>query len=510
MGERYEFGPFVLDLPRRELRRHGEVVELQARVFDLIAYLIRHQDRVVGKEELIDAVWSGTVVTDAVLTSAVRKARIALQHGEDEAAPMAPIKTVHGRGYRFTAVASPVAPRTRDTEERDGSLRRPTIAVMPFASPAEDHDQTFFADAVAADVTTLLAKHRWLEVLRRQSARPAPDAPPADYLVSGTVHRMGNRLRVTAELIDGRSGRHVWGDIYDRRVADLFDVQDEITRTVVGRLEPEIGQAERHKVARGRHPDLRAWECYHLALLHFYRFTAEDNSEARRLLQRSRELDPAFGEAHAWWAYATVLGMVYWNEAPDRRLLDDALEATQQALHLDDRNALFYALKARVQLARGEYESAIAENDIAIRLNPTLALAHCSLGDSLAYEGRYDDAVGHFQAALTLSPNDPQRWAFFSYGALALLFKGEFQQALHWVEQALEIPNCQYWALAHRAVALAYLDRRDELPRAAAALRAARPEFTLAFARRKLFYLKRRDQIELYLEGLARAGIPAR
>lgn len=228
------------------------------------------------------------------------------------------------------------------------------------------------------------------------------------------------------------------------------------------------------------------------------------------MLQRSRELDPAFGEAHAWWAYATVLGMVYWDETPDRRLLDDALEATQRALHLDDRNALFYALKARVQLARGEYESAIAENDIAIRLNPTLALAHCSLGDSLAYEGRYDDAVGHFRAALTLSPNDPQRWAFFSYGALALLFKGEFQQALNWVEQALEIPNCQYWALAHRAVELAYLDRREELPRAAAALRAARPEFTLAFARRKLFYLKRRDQIEPYLEGLARAGIPAR
>ncbi len=508
MGEQYEFGPFVLDLPRRELRRHGEVVDLQARVLDLIAYLIQRQDRVVGKEELIAAVWSGTVVTDAVLTSAVRKARIALQHQEGDADL---IKTVHGRGYRFTGVASavPSLPLPQAVEERDGSLRRPTITVLPFASPAEDPDQTFFADAVAADITTLLAKHRWLEVVRRQSVRLALGEPPADYLVSGTVRRMGNRLRVTAELSDGRSGRHLWGDIYDRRVAELFDVQDEITRTVVGRLEPEIGQAERHKVARARHPDLRAWECYHLALLHFYRFTAEDNAEARRLLQRSRELDPAFGEAHAWWAYATVLGMVYWDEAPDQRLLDDALDATQRALQLDDRNALFYALKARVQLARGEYDSAIAENDIAIRLNPTLALAHCSLGDSLAYEGRYDDAVGHFQVALTLSPNDPQRWAFFSYGALALLFKGEFQQALHWVEQALEIPNCQYWALAHRAVALAYLDRREELPKAAAALRAAKPEFTRAFARRKLFYLKRRDQIELYLDGLTRAGIPA-
>jgi TolB-like protein len=495
------FDPFELDMQRRELRRDGEVVDVQAKVLDLLAYLVRHRDRAVPKEELIGAVWPDTVVTDAVLTSAVRKARRALG---DEASHGGLIRTVHRHGYRFVGEARSLsAADASQAEDANVPSHRPSIAVLPFSSGHADDGQSFLGEAIAADITTLLARHRWLEVIGRSRAH----SPEADYLVSGTVQRTGCRLRVTAELDDGTSGRHLWGDIYDRQVDDLFEVQDEITRMVVGRLEPEIGMAERHKVARSAHPDLAAWECFHLGLMHFYRFTAADNAQAQRLLDRSRTLDPDFGEAHAWWAYAVVLGMVYWDDEPCAARLQNALDATQTALDIDGQNAVFYALKARVQLARCEYERAIHENQIAIEMNPTLAVAHCSLGDSLAYEGRYDEALERFESALALSPNDPQRWAFLSYGALALLFKRDFEQALAWARRALEVPNCQYWALAHQVVALAYLERPEELRRAVAALSAARADFSVAFARRKLFFLKREDQIELYLQGLRRAGV---
>ena len=144
---------------------------------------------------------------------------------------------------------------------------------------------------------------------------------------------------------------------------------------------------------------------------------------------------------------------------------------------------------------------------MAIKMNPTLAAAHCGLGDSLAYEARYDESIACFTKAFELSPNDPQRWAFLTYGALALIFKGDYETAVDWADRASEIPNCQYWTQAHKAVALAYLDRKTETCRVVERLLKEKPGFTRAFAKRKLFYLKRPEQIEVYLEGLTKAGI---
>jgi tetratricopeptide (TPR) repeat protein len=254
--------------------------------------------------------------------------------------------------------------------------------------------------------------------------------------------------------------------------------------------------------------NLRAWDCYHLGIFHFYKFTAEGNLEAQRQLKRSTELDSGFGEAYAWWAYAVVLGMIYWDTEPEEALLDEVLTATKRALEIDDQNAVFYVLKARIHLARCEYSAALSNNEAAIRLNSTFAVAYCALGDSLAYEGRYDEAIGQFEKAISLSPNDPQRWAFLTYGSLAMIFKRDFDSALEWAERASVVPNCQYWTTAHMAVALAHLDRHEEAGRTIAKLLVEKPGFSRAFAKRKLFYIKRSEQLELYLDGLRKAGLP--
>jgi len=556
----HRFAEFELDLGRRELRRGGELVAVQPKVLDLIAYLVEHRDRAVGKSEIQAAIWPGVIVTETSLTQAIRKARRAL--GDDAGQP-AVIRTVHGHGYRFVApmddasaqpaVEEPVgggarssAPAELGARQADGSTAsaaegaptgvegpddsapapqvasapdlRPVVAVLPFANLSGHAEQDYFSDAVTQDIITQLSRHRWLNVLARNTTfgyrRPDTDAVQvatelgAQYVVTGSVRRAGERIRVTVELVDARSGVHRWAERYDRQIEDVFAVQDEITATVVATLEPEIGFAERQRVVRAPHADLLAWDAFHLGVAHFFKFTAADNREAQRLLQRSRELDPTFGEAHAWWAYAVVLGMVYWDTEPSANRLDEALAATQRALEIDDQNAVFYALKARVQLARGDYESARRENELAISLNPTFAAAHCGLADTLAYQERYDEAIRRFEMAISMSPNDPQRWAFLTYGALALIFKRDYAAAVAWAERAWEIPNCQYWTMAHKAVALAYLGADAEARNAMEVTRRECPGFSITFARQKLFYLRSREQLEMYLAGLEKAGAP--
>lgn len=502
----YRFGRFELRPAERRLLVDGEPAPIGARAFDLLLALLERRDRVVTGRELFELIWPGLVVEENNLRQQVAALRRLL--GAQA------ISTVQGRGYRFClGVEAEASPAIQ-------APARPTIAVLPFANLSADPGQEYFSDAVTQDIITSLSKYRWLTVVARNTmfgyknvqldVRRLAAELGAQYVVEGSVRRAGARIRITAELVDAATGSACWAERYDRDVAEVFEVQDEITDTIVGRLEPEIGFAERRKVVGGSRIDLQAWECYHLGVAHFFRFTAEDNREALRLLQCSREMDPQFGEAHAWWGYASVLSMVYWEAQPLAQRLDEALSATRQALALDDQNAVFYVLNGRVQLARQEYESARADNETAIALNPTLAAAHCGLADTLAYQGRYEEALERFGKALALSPRDPQRWAFLTYGALALIFKRDFALAVQWTKQAAEIPNCQYWTTAHQAVALAHLGRPDDALAAVRRLLAQQPLFSIEFAAEKLFYIREPQQLQLYMDGLARAGVPAR
>ncbi len=513
----YRFGNFELDTDRFELRENGEPVTLEPQVFALISLLVENPNRLVSKDELIDKVWNGRVVSESAISSRVKKARKALH---DSGNSQTLIRTVHGRGFRFTGklLQAETKPAAAAPAAAESGTARPRIIILPFVNMSGDPEQEYFSDAVAQDLISNLSKHRWLEVVARSSAfgykgkgvdpRRLVDELGVDYIVEGSVRRAGDRIRATAQLADAKSQRQIWAERYDRKLEDVFAIQDEITSKIAARLEPEIGAFERRKVAGSPKRDLKAWDCFHLGTSHFFRFTADDNLEAQRLLQRSRELDPGFGEAHAWWAYAVVLGMVYWDTDPSEELLDEALAATQKALEIDDQNAIFYTLKARVQLARCEYDSALIENNMAIRLNPTLASAYCGLGDSLAYEGRYEESIEQFEHALELSPNDPQRWAFLTYGALAHIFKGDYRDAIDWADKAAEIPNCQFWTHAHKAVAYAYLDDTERAKREIKRVMKERPQFSRAFAEEKLFFLKDPKQLGTYLDGLEKAGVP--
>jgi tetratricopeptide (TPR) repeat protein len=299
----------------------------------------------------------------------------------------------------------------------------------------------------------------------------------------------------------------LWAERYDRDLKELFDLQDEITTAIAARIEPEVGAAERMRVERKAVPALRAWDFFRLGTKHFYKSTPADNREAQRLLRRAIELDPTLAEAYGFLSYAIVVSMTYFNTEPTEDTLREALAVGRKAVELDEQDALMRFTYGRALLAAKSYGDAIAELEIAIELNPYLAPSYCGLGDSLTYEGRFEEAIPYFQKAIDLSPHDPLRWAFYSYRALAHIFARQFDQAQEWARRATRVPNAHYWSFAHRVSALGHLQNQDDLPTARDDLLQRNPDFSCSFARRHLFYVKDSAQLDLYVNGLRLAGI---
>lgn len=329
----------------------------------------------------------------------------------------------------------------------------------------------------------------------------------AQYIVTGSVRKAGARFRITIQVIDSSTEHSVWSERSDRKMVDIFELQDEISELVAARIEAELGLEEQRKASKRPRKNRGAWDLYQVGTAEFYKFTQESNLKCQKLLRQSIELDPEFAGAHSRLAYAIVLGMVYFDAAPDSALLDEALAMAKRAIKLDDQDANGYFTLGRVHLARREYDLAIEALQYALELNPSLAVAYCGLGDSLAYEGRIDEAIEQFETAIKLSPHDPFRWAFYSYRSLAHLFRGDFEQAAFWARNAVRITNAQYWAQAHLVAALGQLGDQAQAAAAVRDLLNAKPDFSLDFVRKHLFYLKRPDQLATYIEGLRKAGI---
>ena len=396
---------------------------------------------------------------------------------------------------------------------------KPTIAVLPFDNMSGDADQEYFADGVTEDLITALSKNRWLLVVARNSTfvykgqsvdvRRVADDLGAGFVVEGSVRRAGNRVRISAQLIDAASGNHIWAERYDRDLEDIFAVQDEITSTIAARIEPELAAAERQRVQHKSPRSLTAWDSYHLGLSRMYRYTREGTAEAQGLFRAVIEIDPGFAAAHAGLAYTMFLSAVYFGAEPNHALLDEALREAREAVALDDKDAMSHFILGRVHLIRREYELSIAALETAIELNPCLATAHCGLGDSLAYSGRPAEAVPRFEEAVRLSPHDPRKWAFLVYGSLALLFLERYDEAAEWANKAIQVPNATFWANAQLVAVLSHAGRLDEAGVAAEALRRRNPDFSSRnFAEKILFYVKDPARIAHYREGFRKAGLP--
>jgi TolB-like protein len=518
----YLFAGHSLDIDRRELKRGSEQVALEPQVFDLLAYLVKNRDRVLTKDDLIAAVWGGRIVSESTLTSRINSARKALgDTGEEQRL----IRTYARKGFRFVGEVLE-APSFLEPERSVLSAPapppetrgKPCIAVLPFVNLSGDPEQEYFSDGITEDIITALSKHRSLLVVARNSSfalkglggdvRRIGSDLGANYIVQGSVRRIGPRVRITAQLVETESGQHLWAEQYDRGLQEIFEVQDEITATIAARLEPEVGNAERARANRKPPQTFDAWDYFRLGTKHFYKSTVDDNRKAQQLFRRAIDLDSALAEAYGFLSYSIVLSMIYFDAEPDDTLLNEAVAIAKKGVELDERDASIRFMYGRALLARKSYGEALCELEIAAKLNPNLAVVYCGLGDSLAYEGRIGEAIPYFQRAIDLSPHDPLRWAFYSYRALAHLFAREFELAEDWARNATHVPNCHYWGFAHRVAALGHLQRTNELEAARASLRQINPAFTCKLAQKRLFYIKNARQIALYVDGLRQAGVP--
>lgn len=516
------FRNFELDTAHFELRGAGERVPVEPQVFDLLVFLARNSNRTVIKEEIFSAIWGDRIVSDAALSSQIKAARRAVG---DDGAKQHTIATVHGRGFRFIA---PIEGATLDcsdpatdfveSELPAAAATKPTVAVLPFANLNPDPSEDYLADGITEDITTVLAKNRWLTVIARNPAfafrgsrdsiRAIGQKLNANYIVTGSVRKAGSRFRITVQVVDAETEQSVWSERFDRDKADVFELQDEISEVVACRIEAELGLSEQKKAEKRLRKNFGAWDYYQLGVAEFYKFTPAGNQRSQELLRKAIEIDPGFSSAHSRLAYAIVLSMVYFDAAPEGARMDEALAAAKRGIELDDQDANGFFTLGRVYLARREYDQAIGALQHALRLNPSMAVAYCGLGDSYAYEGRLDEAIAQFEVAIRLSPHDPFRWAFYSYRALAHLFQLEFEDAAYWARRSVQIPNAQYWARAHLVAALGHIGDRQQIQAALSDLQRVKPEFSVEFARQHLFYLKKPEQLDIYVEGLQKAGLP--
>jgi adenylate cyclase len=369
---------------------------------------------------------------------------------------------------------------------------KPSIAVLPFDNLSGDPEQEYFADGIAEDLITALSRIRWLFVTARNSTftykGKAVDLKQVGrdmgvrYVVEGSVRRGGNRVRISAQLIDATTGNHVWADRFDRDLEDIFALQDEITETIVAAIEPELGVAERERAMRKPPSSLEAWDYYQRGMWHLYRFTANDNAEAQRHFRRAIDLDSRFGSAYSSLAYSSFLdvAMDYTDSPDDRRA--DAQEAAKAALALDAMDAMAHCALGRLYgwMGVAHYDAAIIELKIAIDINPSFALAHFGLAHALTHAGHLDEALAELDDTLRLSPHDPYLWLFETLRGNALIMMNEYEQALPWIERATRHGNAGFWAYEKLASCLGHLGRRREAKGALQQLLVMKPDYSLS------------------------------
>jgi TolB-like protein len=281
------FAGHTLDKERRELRRGGSMVAVEPQVFDLLVYLVENRDRVVSKDDLIGAVWGGRIVSDSSLTSRINAARKAVgDTGEEQRL----IRTVARKGLRFVAAVQAAADGASQADlvsERPSAALplpdRPAIAVLPFVNMTDDPSQEYFSDGITEDIITALSKLRWFFVIARNSSfiykgrsvhlKQIADELGVRYVIEGSVRKGGDRLRITVQLNDVASGGHIWAERYDRDLADVFAVQDEITEAIVAAIEPQLYAAENFRARRKAPDSMDAWDLVMRALSHYWRVT---------------------------------------------------------------------------------------------------------------------------------------------------------------------------------------------------------------------------------------------
>ncbi len=394
---------------------------------------------------------------------------------------------------------------------------KPSIAVLPFRNLSGDPEQEYFADGVAEDIIAGVSRVRWLFVIARNSSFTYKDRTVdvmdigrelgVRYVLDGSVRKGGERVRVTAQLVDATNGNQIWAERYDRVLEDIFAVQDEITQAIVAAIEPELYKAEQRRATLKKPENLGAWDINQQGMWHLYHRTKEELAEAVRLLQKALERDPMLVPALAGLVDAYYYEVVLSLSDDPVAARANALAAARRAVELDTDDAAAHCAMGKARLFRREHAAAVPELELALELNPSLAWAHYGLGAATVFSGGdAADAIPHLQAAIRLSPRDLHMGSFMVRLADAYNALGEYETAAGWARKSLRQPNFQWSRYAVLLSALGHLGRTDEARQVRDEFLALRPDFSISFIRTQHLYTDN-DNFTRLIEGLRKAGI---
>ena len=515
------FDDLILDVDRRELSRGSGTIDVEPQVFDVLVYLVQNRERVVTKDDLIEAVWHGRIVTESTLTSRINAVRKAI--GDDGTAQRL-IRTIPRKGLRFVgqvrqapvaaaAPASappPVAPRS-EPSHRDP----PAIAVLPFTNMSGDPEQEYFSDGISEDIITALSKLRWFFVIARNSSfmykgksvdlRQVAADLGVRYVLEGSVRKVGDRVRITAQLNDVSTNSHLWAERYDRGLADVFAVQDEITEAIVAAIEPQLYAAENFRAQRKPPDSMDAWDLVMRALSHYWRVTRQDHVVAQALLEKAIAIDPNYGQALGVLATSYIFtAHMGWMEMTAAVPL--AERAALAAARQDSDDPWAHNALGHVYLFARRFDDSLKEFELALRLNPSFALAQGYYGSSLCYCGRWEDADAAANRALRLSPRGPYSPVYLGIAAYAQFMGRHYDAAIQLCRDALR--ERADFVGAHRVLTAAagMAGETDVAHAALAECRRAQPNISLAWIAANM-PIRHDADLEHYLEGFRRAGL---
>jgi TolB-like protein/Tfp pilus assembly protein PilF len=516
------FENHVLDAERRELRRGSELVALEPQVFDLLIYLVQNRDRVVSKDDMIASVWGGRIVSESTLTSRINAARKAVG---DSGEAQKLIRTIARKGIRFvgavrtekeTAAAMPAAESCREAERPALPLPdRPAIAVLPFINMSGDPEQEYFSDGISEDIITALSKLRWFFVIARNSSfvykgktvhlKQVAGELGVGYVVEGSVRKGGDRVRITAQLNDVATGSHIWAERYDRDLADVFAVQDEITEAIVAAIEPQLYAAENFRARRKAPDSMDAWDLVMRALSHYWRVTRQDNMVAQALLEKAIAIDPNYGQALGLLATSHIF-TAHMGWAEIATAVPAAERAALAAIRIDSEDPWAHSALGHVYLFGRRFDDSLAEYELALRLNPNFSLAQAFYGVSLCYSGRWQEGDEAARRALRLSPRDPYSAVYIGIAAYAQFLGRNYDEAMRLAREGIRQRGD--FVGGHRVLTAAagMAGHTDVAKAALQELRRAQPNISLAWIAAHMPIKSDADR-EHYLDGFRRAGL---
>jgi adenylate cyclase len=393
-----------------------------------------------------------------------------------------------------------------------GAATKPSLVVLPFVNMSGDPEQEFFADGLSEDIITELSRFRDLLVISRNSAfvhkgkaskvKDIAREFGVHYVVEGSVRKVGDRVRVTVQLIDAETDRHVWAERYDRKLEDIFAIQDEVTCAIAGTLPGRIEAARHDRAKRQPTSNMAAYECVLIGKILHHRSTPEDNAEAQRMLDRAIALDPKYAHAHAW--KACVLGQTWVNNWCDDResTWRRVNEALQVALALDDNDSDVHRILAAVNLAHDDHDKARYHQERALGLNPNNDLILVQNGELLTWMGRPQDGIEWIKKAMRVNPYHPER--FWSHLGRACYTARQYPETVEALSH-LTRPDLTHHVLL--AAALAQLgDKTAAAAHAQEVLKEA-PSFSTRRFLSTLHYQLDSDRDHVR-QGVLKAGLP--